>query len=686
MSREGKQYGYGNDGGGWQPVVRRHGGRGVWSSRADVAIYSVFVDNIPEAMGTRGLYNIFSNYGVVMDAFIPNKRRKMTRSRFGFVRYNCSVTADMAVQKAHGLWCDDRALKVKMAEFEKVFGPKPRSRQVPQTRMATNDSLMVTAGHQRTRSFAEVVRGRGIQTAAIRTIHVVEEGNGWLYESVVVRLKPSLSVVEFKEEIVRQGFGDVKVRLGGGRDMVLTFTSVEDMNVKFQEMQEWLNAWCESAQVWRLGLVLEQERHVWLSCYGVPLNLWSFSTFSSIGKIWGTVDAIDDDTIRLNSLHCGKVRIATTSMDSINHTINLECKGTLYPVQVCEEQIIASKTLQDQCVCQSNKWKNGVGSFSEASAEARITDKSSRYEEEDDDVEVQMDKQSELRGDVEVQLGKKSDLRGDVAGVRTIVSPILAAELDGVDRLRDVSGVAETDMMKEMSTEGGARVNQLAEVGMSCKQCDDSVRRRVDGDVYTPGFIRSLSRSGNNRLGIHLEVALDGAQMAGGLVGPAQRTEGLVHLGKSNFQDPITSPEGLEQCVNRNTVGSKRSLAHNATAPVCPAKKEKMKGKALPASTKQFQKQQMKRKFDISTGLEASSLNLRKGAVFRSAVAAISLAMASGNSSGRRLLTEAEASIQIGKALDLECEGKEEEVLSKLHDLEAQDQQRARPGEGDAIL
>ena len=106
----------------------------------------------------RALHNIFSNYRVVMDAFIPNKCRKMTRSRFGFVRYNCSVAADMAVQKAHGLWCDDRALKVKMAEFEKVFGAKPRSRQVPQTRTAANSSIMATAGYQKTRSFAEVVR------------------------------------------------------------------------------------------------------------------------------------------------------------------------------------------------------------------------------------------------------------------------------------------------------------------------------------------------------------------------------------------------------------------------------------------------------------------------------------------------------------------------------------------------
>lgn len=82
-------------------MVRRHSDREVWSSRADVTIHSVFVDNILESMGTRELYNIFSNYGVVMDAFIPNKRRKMTQSRFGFVRYNCSVAKRTWQYKKH---------------------------------------------------------------------------------------------------------------------------------------------------------------------------------------------------------------------------------------------------------------------------------------------------------------------------------------------------------------------------------------------------------------------------------------------------------------------------------------------------------------------------------------------------------------------------------------------------------
>ncbi|CAL5380628.1 unnamed protein product [Camellia sinensis] len=58
------------------------------------------------------------------EMYIPNKRGRSTRSRLGFIRYDCSVAADMAMSKAHGLWCDDKALKVKMAEFRKEYENK----------------------------------------------------------------------------------------------------------------------------------------------------------------------------------------------------------------------------------------------------------------------------------------------------------------------------------------------------------------------------------------------------------------------------------------------------------------------------------------------------------------------------------------------------------------------------------
>ncbi|KAL7198229.1 hypothetical protein ACSBR2_020693 [Camellia fascicularis] len=81
-------------------------------------------------MEPKGLYSLFNNFGVVKDVYISFKRRKQTRSRFGFVRYDCPVAAQMAVQKANGLWCDNRALKVKLADFEKDQGVKPRTTYV----------------------------------------------------------------------------------------------------------------------------------------------------------------------------------------------------------------------------------------------------------------------------------------------------------------------------------------------------------------------------------------------------------------------------------------------------------------------------------------------------------------------------------------------------------------------------
>ncbi|KAL7204761.1 hypothetical protein ACSBR2_017798 [Camellia fascicularis] len=86
----------------WKPVLygkRRSAQRSVNGAE----VFSLFVDNIPMSMAPKDQYFLFMKFGVVKDVFIPNKMRKATRSRFGFVRYNCSVAAKVAIQKANGL-------------------------------------------------------------------------------------------------------------------------------------------------------------------------------------------------------------------------------------------------------------------------------------------------------------------------------------------------------------------------------------------------------------------------------------------------------------------------------------------------------------------------------------------------------------------------------------------------------
>ncbi|KAL7263702.1 hypothetical protein ACSBR1_001793 [Camellia fascicularis] len=59
-----------------------HGGK-------EDGIFTIFVDNLPESMTPKGLFKLFTKFGIIKDVFIPMKRMKLTGSRFGFVRYGC---------------------------------------------------------------------------------------------------------------------------------------------------------------------------------------------------------------------------------------------------------------------------------------------------------------------------------------------------------------------------------------------------------------------------------------------------------------------------------------------------------------------------------------------------------------------------------------------------------------------
>ncbi|XP_028051730.1 serine/arginine-rich splicing factor 8-like [Camellia sinensis] len=120
--------------GGWSPVLRRRRVRrvGNQSSRSKNVdgLFTIFVDEITDSMDPKRLFTLFSKFGIVKDVFIPAKRRQVTSSWFEFVRYDCKVAADMSVQKVDGIWCDNKALKVKNAEYRKGDQKQPTVRNL----------------------------------------------------------------------------------------------------------------------------------------------------------------------------------------------------------------------------------------------------------------------------------------------------------------------------------------------------------------------------------------------------------------------------------------------------------------------------------------------------------------------------------------------------------------------------
>ncbi|KAL7242920.1 hypothetical protein ACSBR1_015343 [Camellia fascicularis] len=308
---------------GWRPMLRQRWGGKLQRPSDQSGLVTLFVDDIPEKMDSRRCVRSYE---------------EKERNR-------------LKVQ-GNGLWWDDKRIKVKKADFKKAEqrnslkkGEVDGARNSNQGRLKTDTTMrkgndnFPRQGREAVRgmrSYAEVVSRGKKQGNDHITVFTKEEGNGWLYESVVVKLKSFFSFYAFKEKVWRRGYKDVLVREGGGRLAVLTFPLAQAFTEGAASLKEWTFEWGDSLSDVSKSESVDYERCVWIYCLGVPLNLWSVNTFKSIGRVWGEVVQIDEDTSMLRSFQFGRVRILTMSIGNINRIIYLNCNKRLFPVRVYE--------------------------------------------------------------------------------------------------------------------------------------------------------------------------------------------------------------------------------------------------------------------------------------------------------------------------------------------------------------
>ncbi|GFS29226.1 hypothetical protein Acr_00g0005860 [Actinidia rufa] len=113
----------------------------------------------------------------------------------------------------------------------------------------------------------------------------------------------------------------------------------------------WLKEWFVESSKWENTKPHPCARLVWLNCYGIPLHLWNYQTFSVIGRIWGEVIIPTDDTIKNLSFLVGKILISTSAMESINKVMELDNNGNLFQIRVMEEQLVVNTVLCTDCAC-----------------------------------------------------------------------------------------------------------------------------------------------------------------------------------------------------------------------------------------------------------------------------------------------------------------------------------------------
>ncbi|KAG5553592.1 hypothetical protein RHGRI_011472 [Rhododendron griersonianum] len=259
------------DGGGWIPVIKNHKVQAKTGGRSQET-YTLFVDNIPENQGIQWLQRTFNKFEVVKDAFIPWKRSKRTRNRFGFVRYDCQASASMAVSRLNGVWVEDKKLFVKGAcfgRFEKMKEPRVEERREQGFKNRDGLSQQGWFSKDPGRSFVQVVNRESSKTPSPNvTIQINPVGNGWLFRSAVAVMHRVVPLMTLKVSFGLETDKVAQFRALGGRSVLITFQSqeVRDELIK----GPWMKRWFEVVKPWS-GEPVSHERFVWLGCQGLPL-------------------------------------------------------------------------------------------------------------------------------------------------------------------------------------------------------------------------------------------------------------------------------------------------------------------------------------------------------------------------------------------------------------------------------
>ncbi|GAU45277.1 hypothetical protein TSUD_99990 [Trifolium subterraneum] len=122
---------------GWQSVTGRHRhGRGNENNqRLDIAtsrnfnknqihsLMTYFLTDFSDSYGAKAIFNVFHNYGEVMEVVIPAKRDKGGR-RFGFARFDEVVDPRTLEQEMDNIYFGNRKISVNLSRFKRSEGSK----------------------------------------------------------------------------------------------------------------------------------------------------------------------------------------------------------------------------------------------------------------------------------------------------------------------------------------------------------------------------------------------------------------------------------------------------------------------------------------------------------------------------------------------------------------------------------
>ncbi|KAL9673562.1 hypothetical protein QQ045_029822 [Rhodiola kirilowii] len=309
-------------------------------------LYSVFVDNIPVGKGVEWLRALFSKDGQAVDVFIPARGRRVSNTRFGFVRYKSLGEARAAIRR----WSGANVGKAKLLVLLADNGGKPRSglRCVGKGQQGDLKGLgEVRKGYQLQEGDKLIASQEGhFRTKRRVKFEAYQEKEDWLRLILVADLRVAKLCESIEKEMRKEEISFVKLFPAGGRKVMIHFDSEEDLEkclvADYRSILKnffSLKRWCDEDA--------PRSRSVWISLLGLPFRAWTERNLERLAAPYGVLLKMDDRDVRFVGIGRARMLIETTRIERICESVEAELEGKVIDINLCEDCCLGGCGLED---------------------------------------------------------------------------------------------------------------------------------------------------------------------------------------------------------------------------------------------------------------------------------------------------------------------------------------------------
>ncbi|GJS80758.1 RNA-directed DNA polymerase, eukaryota, partial [Tanacetum coccineum] len=265
-------------------------------SKADQTIRiskSVFVSNFPEGCTAKDLWKVCNDYGTVVDVFIPTKKSKVGK-RFAFVRFIKVINLDRLIENLNTIWIGRFHLFANPAHFERPKKPNLSSHNNVAVAPSYPRGVDQAKGQFQTGSYVNVVNGsspaavNGVWNTPVSASPAMVLDDSCVVSRdlgnyVMGEVKQFSSINTLYVILSNEGFPNAKVVYLGRLWVMIELTSSKSKAkfLKHVGVASWFNC-LSNAQ----SDFVSRDRIVWVDIEGVPMHVWSSTTFHKIGSKW----------------------------------------------------------------------------------------------------------------------------------------------------------------------------------------------------------------------------------------------------------------------------------------------------------------------------------------------------------------------------------------------------------------